>query len=275
MIFGDNADWLERPFEEAEIFDVIQSFHGDKSPSPNGFPIAFFQAYWGIVKPDLMAVFHHFFANGQFEKILNATFITLIPKKHAASEIWDFRPISLVGRVYKIIAKVLTNRLRTVMGDIISTSQNAFVRDRQILDPVLIANECLDSRLKSRVPGMICKLDVEKAFDQVSQSFLLQMLERSGFSAKWRQWIFFCLSTIRFSILINGSLCGFFGNTRGLRQGDLLSPLLFVLVMEALGRMLDKVVHEGRMLGFSVGNLEGRSMAVSHLLFANDTLIFY
>ena len=161
------------------------------------------------------------------------------------------------------------------MGDIISTSQNAFVRDKQILDPVLIANECLDSRLKSGVLGLICKLDVEKAFNHVSWSFLLQMLERSGFSAKWRPWIFFCLSTVRFSILINGSLCGFFGNTRGLRQGDLLSPLLFVLVMEALGRMLDKAVHEGRMSGFSVGNLEGRSMAVSHLLFANDTLIFY
>ena len=117
------------------------------------------------MKPDLMAVFHHFFAKGQFEKSLNATFITLIPKKHAANEIRDFRPISLVGGVYKIIAKVLANRLRLVMGDLISASQNAFVRDRQILDPVLIANECLDSRLKSGVPGLICKLDVEKAFE--------------------------------------------------------------------------------------------------------------
>ena len=163
--------------------------------------MAFFQACWGIVKPDLMAIFHHFFANGQFEKSLNTTFVTLIPKKHAANEIGDFRPISLVGGVYKIIAKVLANRLRLVMGDIISASQNAFVRGRQILDPVLIANECLDSRLKSGLPGLICKLDVEKAFDHVNWNFLLQMLERSGFSAKWRQWIRFCLSTVRFSIL--------------------------------------------------------------------------
>ena len=148
------------------------------------------------------------------------------------------------------------------------------MRDRQILDPVLITNECLDSRWKSGVPGLICKLDVEKAFDHVNWRFLLQMLERSGFSAKWRQWIFFCLSTVRFSILINGSPCGFFGSTKGLRQGDPLSPLLFVLVMDALGRMLDKVVLEGRLSGFSVGNLEGRSMAVSHLLFADDMLIF-
>ena len=161
-----------------------------------------------------------------------------------------------------------------VMGDIISASQNAFLRDRQILDPILIANECLDSSLKVGMPRLICKLDVEKAFDHVNWSSLLQMLERSGFSAKWRQWIFFCLSTIRFSILINDSPCGFFGSSRGLRQVDPLSPLLFVLVMEALGRMLDKAVHEGRLSGFSVGNLEGRSLAVSHLLFVDGTLIF-
>ena len=164
-----------------------------------------------------------------------------------------------------------------MLGDgenIISASQNAFVRDRQIFDPFLIANECLDSRLKFEMPGLICKLDVEKAFDHVNRNFLLQMLERSGFSIKWRQWILVCLSSVRFSILINGSSCGFLGSTRGLKQGDPLSQLLFVLVMEALGRMLDKAVLEGRMSVFSVGNLEGRSMAVSHLLFADDALIF-
>ena len=134
----------------------------------------------------------------------------------------------------------MANRLRLVMGDIISTSQNAFVRDKQILDPVIIANEYLDSRLKSGVPGLIYKLDVEKAFDHVNWNFLMHMLERSGFYTKWRQWILFCLSTVHFSILINGSPCGFFGSTRGLRQGDPLSPLLFVLVIETLGRCWTK-----------------------------------
>ena len=101
----------------------------------------------------------------------------------------------------------------------------------------------------------------------------MQLLERGGFSTKWRQWIFFFISTVRFSILINGSPCEFFESSRGLRQRDPLSPLLFFLVMEALGRILDKAVHDGHMLGFGP-NLEGRSLAMSQLLFADDTLIF-
>ena len=119
-ISGDNAEWLEKPFEEAEVRSVIMEFNGDKSPGPDGFTMAFFQACLGILKSDIMAVFHHFHVSCQFEKSLNATFIALIPKKVAAVEIKDFRPISLVGGVYKVLAKVLASRLRLVLGEIIS-----------------------------------------------------------------------------------------------------------------------------------------------------------
>ena len=94
-ISGDNAVWLERPFEEAEIFEVIKEFNGDKSPGPDGFPMAFFQVCWGTLKSDIVAVFNHFHVTGQFEKSLNATFIALIPKKAAAVDVKDFRPIGL------------------------------------------------------------------------------------------------------------------------------------------------------------------------------------
>jgi hypothetical protein len=165
----------------------------------------------------VLAVFSEFHEYGSFLRSLNATFLSLIPKKTNAVEVKDFRPISLVGSVYKILAKVLANQLSMVLAAVISPSQNAFVQGRQITDWVLVANECLNTRLKEDHPEVICKLDVEKEYDHVNWNFLLYLLERCGFSLKWQRWISYCISTVRFSILINGGLEGFFGSSRGLR----------------------------------------------------------
>uniref|UniRef100_A0A2N9ELX8 Reverse transcriptase domain-containing protein n=1 Tax=Fagus sylvatica TaxID=28930 RepID=A0A2N9ELX8_FAGSY len=265
---------LERKFDREEVVSVLKDLKGDKAPGPDGFSMAFFHKCWDIVGDDVMGFFEEFHTHCKFEKSLNATFIALIPKKWDALNIRDYRPISLISSMYKLLSKVLANRIKTVLELLISDSQNAFVGGRQTLDSVLIANECLDSRLKSSTLGILCKLDIEKAYDHVNWDCLLYLLVRMGFGNRWCQWIKTCISTVQFSVLVNGSPEGFFGNSRGLRQGDPLSPLLFLLVMEVLSKMFKKSEEAGLICGFMAGVLGGSEVRISHLLFADDTIVF-
>lgn len=139
----EDKKWVERPFEMEEIEEVIKSFKGDKPPGPDGFNLFFFQKCWSIVNMDVWKVVDTFYNKGSFVKSLNATFIALIPKKKGAVEVKDFRPISLLGSVYKIISKLLAERLKAVISKLVSSNQNAFIKGRQISDAVLAANGSL------------------------------------------------------------------------------------------------------------------------------------
>ena len=131
-----------------------------------------------------------------------------IPKKGNVKDLKDYKPISLVGGLYKILAKVLTNRLKRVIGKVVSSSQNAFMEGRQILDTTLIANETVDSLLRRKESGLLCKLDIKKAYDHINWEFVLLVLEKIGFGNRWVNWVKWCISTASFSILVNGSLAG-------------------------------------------------------------------
>ncbi|RVW42718.1 Transposon TX1 uncharacterized 149 kDa protein [Vitis vinifera] len=221
----------------------------DKALGPDGFTVAFWQSCWDFVKEEIVDLFKEFFDKKSFAMSLNTTFLVLIPKKGGAEDLGDFKPISLLGGLYKLLAKVLANRLKKVLDKVVSADQNAFVRGRQILDASLIANEVIDFWHKCFAQdGLWISLD----------------------GVDW--W---CISTAKFSVLVNGVPAGYFSNSRGLRQGDPLSPYLFVLGMEVLSVLIRKAVDEGFISGCSLRGRGRIEMNVSHLLFADDTIIFY
>ncbi|GAU15385.1 hypothetical protein TSUD_04550 [Trifolium subterraneum] len=179
-------------------------------------------------------------------------------------------PISLVGNLYKILAKVLANRLRLVVGSVISESQSAFVKGRQILDGILIANEVVDEARRSKQDLILFKVDFEKAYDSVDWGYLDFVMGRMGFPTLWRKWIRECVCTATSSVLVNGSPTDEFPLERGLRQGDPRSPFLFLLAAEGLHVLMEALVERNLFSWYSMG-MEAPDL-VSHLQFADDTL---
>ncbi|RVW20304.1 Transposon TX1 uncharacterized 149 kDa protein [Vitis vinifera] len=152
-IGDEDAARLEEVFSEEEVLKALSDLNGDKAPGPDGFPIRFWQFCWDVAKEEIMGFLLDFHECGRFVRSLNSTFLVLIPKKPGAEDLRDFRPISLVGGLYKLLAKVLANRLKKVVGKVVSSAQNAFVEGGQILDAALIANEAIDSLLKRNESG--------------------------------------------------------------------------------------------------------------------------
>ena len=183
---------LEVPFTE-EVYDALLGCSKDKASGTDGFSMAFWQFAWDFVKNDVMNFFSEFYEHSKFFKSLNATFMVLIPKKVGTENLKDFRPISLVESLYKWLAKVLANRPKKVVGKVVgkvvSKAQGAFVEGRQILVAMLIANEAIDLVLKNNENGILCKLDIEKAYDNVEWYFLLIVMQKMGFGEKWIGWV--------------------------------------------------------------------------------------
>nr|GFA45234.1 RNA-directed DNA polymerase, eukaryota [Tanacetum cinerariifolium]GFA48112.1 RNA-directed DNA polymerase, eukaryota [Tanacetum cinerariifolium] len=198
----------------------------------------------------------------------NSSFIALIPKTQEEKLVNDFRPISLIGSLYKIITKVLASRLSHVIPTLISDVQSAFVSNRQILDSPFILNELLSWCKHKNFKALIFKIDFEKAFDSVRRDYLDMVLSNFGFEAKWRSWIQGCLKSTMGSILVNGSPSLEFKFFKCLKQGDPLSPFLFILIMESLHLSFNNVVNAGLFKGIHIDD----SLSLTHLFYADDAI---
>ena len=231
----------------------------------------FIKEFWNELKDDVMRFISEFHRNGKLSKGINNTFIALIPKIDSPRRLNDFRPISLVGSLYNILAKVLANKLKMVIGTVVSDTQTAFVKNRQILDGILIANEVVDEARKDKKELLLFKVDFEKAYDSVDWGYLDVVMQKMAFPVLWRKWIKECVTTATASILVNNNPTNEFPMQRGLRQGDPLSPFLFLLEVEGLNVMMSSVVENNLFSGYTVGT--SNTTVVSHLQFEDVTLL--
>ncbi|KAL9678589.1 hypothetical protein QQ045_016436 [Rhodiola kirilowii] len=237
---------LTNPYTESEIKMALFQLYPFKAPGLDGFPAG-----------------------------CNDTLIVLIPKQSAAAKMEDYRPISLRSVVSKTVAKVIVNRLQQVLPDIISPAQSAFVKGRLITDNFLIAHETAHF-IKNARYGRKCyrslKLDMSKAFDRVEWRYLKLLLLRFGFKEDWVSMILNYVSSVRYAIRINGKITSFFVPERGLRQGDPLSPYLFILCSEWLSHSLSKFESDRIIEGIKISR---GAPQITHLMFADDCLLLF
>ena len=176
-----------------------------KSPGLDGIHLGFIKDFWLDLKHDIMRFISDFHRNSSLSKGINNTFIALIPKIDSPQRLIDFCPIALIGCLYKILAKMLANRLRQVMGKVVSETLSAFVKDRQILDGILIANETVDEARKMKKEMLLFKVDFEKAYDSSDWGYLDDVMGVMSFPTLWQKWMKECVSTATASVLVNRS----------------------------------------------------------------------
>ena len=211
---------------------------------------SFFQVLTEVVEA-VQAFFH----SSHMLKAINHTIVSLIPKVPIPTGLMHFRPISLCSVLYKIISKILVNRLKPVLDKCISKNQAAFVAGRQILDNVILVHEFLHhlkNKRNGRVGCMAVKLNMSKAYDRVEWDYLKAIMIKMGFCDIWINWIMNCITTVSYSFSVNGEARELVKPERGLRQCQPLSPYLFLICSEGFSNLLKRTETSKKMKGMKI-----------------------
>uniref|UniRef100_A0A803PM53 Reverse transcriptase domain-containing protein n=1 Tax=Cannabis sativa TaxID=3483 RepID=A0A803PM53_CANSA len=273
MILDHDNDLLNAIPKGEEVMAAINDMGKDKAPGPDGLPPSFYIHHWDTVKDDLIEMVIHFFTHLDLPSFINDTSLVLVPKKDSPTTVNDYRPIALCNVAYKIISKILASRMQYLLPRIVSPNQAAFVKGRHIAENTMIAREIFHSMGKRRGKRgfMLIKLDLEKAYDKLDWNFVTSVLLQLGFSNIFTNWVKACISVAEIKLLLNGTTVGKFHPERGLRQGDPLSPSLYIVAAEALSRLLLSKENHGLLKGFKLAR---NGTPVTHLMFADDIILF-
>jgi 23S rRNA U2552 (ribose-2'-O)-methylase RlmE/FtsJ len=266
---------LIAPIEEKEVKEALFQMFPTKAPGPDGFPAHFFQRHWELCGKEITSVVLRMLRGEDNPAMINDTMIVLIPKVANAEELGQYRPISLCNVIYKIASKVVANRLKVVLPEIIAEEQSAFVPGRLITDNIITTYECLHFMKRKRAQDQrFCalKLDMKKAYDRVEWEYLKAIMIKLGFHRLLVDMVVRLVTTVSFSGLFNGERLDRFIPSRGIRQGDPISPYLFLLAAEGLSCLIKSKIQPSMLKGIKVAP---SALMVSHLLFADDSMLFF
>ncbi|GLU14892.1 hypothetical protein SLE2022_314330 [Rubroshorea leprosula] len=269
----EDGESLLRPVSLEEVKTALFSMKGLKSPGPDGIQPIFYQKHWEEVSGTLLSFTNNVIRDGCFDLALLKAHIVLIPKGDNPDTIQKFRPICLLNVAYKVLSKVLVNRLRPFLQQLIGPFQNSFLVGRCTTDNIILSQEAVHSmrKMKGRRGAMIFKIDLHKAFDSVDWTFLQHVLHDFNIPGPLIQLIMFSVTSLQLSVLWNGEELPPFNPQRGLRQGDPLFPYLFIMCMEKLSHKIQSQVHSRVWKPFRISR---GGLALSHLFFADDLMLF-